>query len=66
MTQILRVYDLVGKDYFDQWEAAHYMCMSVSKFKQLVPTTSIKPLNNHGKTVYRKTELEQFIEKQNE
>ena len=66
MTQVLRIYNLEGKDFLDQWEASHYMCMSLTKFKQLLDTTSIKPLNNHGKVVYRKTDLTKVIEQQNE
>lgn len=65
MTQIIRIFSIEGKDFLDQWEAAHYMCMSVSKFKQMLPKTDIKSLNNHGKTVYRKSELATFIELQN-
>jgi hypothetical protein len=66
MSQVIRIFSLEGKDFLDQWEAAHYMCMSVSKFKQLLDSTDIKVLNNHGKTVYRKTELTAVIEKQND
>lgn len=65
MSQIVRIFSLEGKDYLDQYEAAHYMCMSIAKFKQLLSTTDIKPLNNHGKVVYRKTQLTGIIESQN-
>jgi len=64
MTQIVRIFNIEGKDYLDQYEAAHYMCMSLSKFKQLLGVMKTKPLNNHGKVVYRKTDLTKEIEKQ--
>lgn len=66
MSQVVRIFSLEGKDYFDQWEAAHYMCMSLSKFKQLLEDMPIKALNNHGKVVYRKSELTEIIEQQND
>ena len=65
MSQIVRIFSLEGKDYLDQHEAAHYMCMSIAKFKQLLSTTAIKALNNHGKVIYRKSQLTEIIEKQN-
>ena len=65
MSQTVRVFSLGGKDYLDQWEAAHYMCMSVSKFKQIIDNEGVKALNNHGKVIYRKSELTTIIEKQN-
>jgi predicted DNA-binding protein (UPF0251 family) len=66
MSQIIRLINLEGKDYLDQWEAADYMCMSLSKFKQTLalPKMKIKPFNNHGKTVYRKADLAKEIERQ--
>ena len=64
MTQTVRVFHIEGKDFFDQHEAAHYMCLSLAKFRQL-PSGTVTPLNNHGKIVYRKTELTKVIEEQN-
>jgi len=65
MTQIVRLFNIEGKDFLDQFEAAHYMCMSLSKFKLLLTANKVKALNNHGKIVYRKTELTKLIEDQN-
>lgn len=66
MSQIVRIMNLEGKDYLDQWEAADYMCMSLSKFKLTLaePRVKIKPFNNHGKTVYRKADLAKEMERQ--
>lgn len=65
MTQIVRVYNIEGKDYLDQWESAHYMCLSLPKFRRLVQDENIRSLNNHGKIVYRKSDLAKIVEKQN-
>lgn len=66
MSQIVRIMNIEGKDYLDQWEAADYMCMSLSKFKMTLvePRVKIKPFNNHGKTIYRKADLIKEIERQ--
>lgn len=66
MSQVVRMYFLEGKDYLDQWEAAHFMSMSLSKFKLIIRErgVKIKPFNSFGKTVYRKSELIKEMEKQ--
>lgn len=64
MTQIVRIFNIEGKDFLDQYEAAHYMSMSLSYFKQILPDTPIKALNNHGKIIYRKKDLTKHIESQ--
>ena len=66
MSQIIRVMNLEGKDYLDQYEAADFMCMSLSKFKQVLslPKMKIRPFNNHGKVVFRKVDLIKEIERQ--
>jgi len=64
MTQTVRIFSIDGKDYLDQWEAAHYMCMSLTYFKQILPESKIKAFNNRGKTIYRKKDLTKFIEGQ--
>jgi hypothetical protein len=64
MTQTIKVFHLDGKEFLDQLEAAHYMCLSLAKFRQL-PEGTVTPLNNYGKIVYRKSELKEIIESQN-
>lgn len=67
MSQLVRIFSLEGKDYFDQFEAAEYMCISTSKFHQALedPRCKIKVVNSIGKRLFKKTELKTEIERQN-
>lgn len=65
MTQHVKFFCLGGKDFFDQHEAAHYLCMSASKFKMLLINDEIKRMSISGKIVFRKTELTDLVERQN-
>lgn len=62
--QTVRFFMLEGKDFFTIEEAAHYMCVSVSKFKEIKKENALKPINNHGKMIYRRADLRRLVEDQ--
>jgi len=52
------------KDYFDEKEAAAYMCVSSSKFRQMVNEYTISVGHFGKKKIYRKTDLQRVIEQE--
>lgn len=55
-------FDLRGKDYLSEREAAHYACVSVSQFRDRREEYGIMPIRFMGKLVYRKTDIQRAIE----
>jgi hypothetical protein len=56
--------NLLGKDYLNEEEAAHYACVSPSQFRAKAAEYGIMPLRRWmGRTVYRKADIQAAIEK---
>ena len=55
--------DLSGKDYFDEAEAAHYACVSISQFRKHAKENAIQPAVFMGKKVYRRSDIQRALEK---
>ena len=55
-------HQLSGKDYFTEYEAAHYMGVSLTKWKEIKKEHDIQPLRPHGKNLYRRIDLQAIIE----
>jgi len=56
-------FDLRGKDFFSEKEAAHYMCVSLRYFRDVVVEYGIQSEYVLNKKVYRKTDLIAAIER---
>ena len=54
--------DLRGKDFFDEKEAAHYACCSVSHFRKMARNDGIFPFIHWGKRVYKKADIQRILE----
>ncbi len=59
----VNAFNLQGKDYFSEKEAAHYMCVSLRYFREVVKEYGIVSLKVLNKKVYRKTDLQAAIER---
>lgn len=59
----ITTFNLLGKDYFSEKEAAHYMCVSQRYFRDVVTEYGILSLYVKNKKVYRKTDLIAAIER---
>jgi hypothetical protein len=55
-------FDLRGKDYLSEKEAAHYCAVSHSQFRKKVVELPITPLKFMNKKLYRREDLRQIIE----
>jgi hypothetical protein len=60
----LDVLSLLGKDYLDEIEAAHYACVSPSNFREKAARHNILPVRFMGKKVYRRVDIQRAIEKE--
>lgn len=54
--------NLLGKDYFDEGEAAHYACVSLAQFRNKAAEYGITAVRFMGKKVYRRTDIQRAIE----
>jgi len=54
--------NLLGKDFLDAREAAHYSCVSLRQFQAKCREYGIFPKKFMGKLVYRKMDLKKAIE----
>lgn len=57
-----RFFNLAGKDYFTEQEAAFYACVSYSQFRQKAIYYGITPFEFMGKRVFRRTDLAATME----
>ncbi len=59
-----RLINLLGKDYLNEEEAAHYACCSESQFRARAADYGIMPLRKRwmGRTIYRKADIQAAIE----
>ncbi|MFC4819200.1 hypothetical protein [Dokdonella ginsengisoli] len=58
-------FNLLGKDYLTEAEAAHYCCVSLSHFQQSTDTLAeagVRARRNLGKKVFLRAELSRMIE----
>jgi len=55
-------FNLLGKDYFNEKEAAHYAGVSYDHFRKHAKRKGILPARVLGKKLYRKADLQRFIE----
>ena len=62
----LELFNLDGKDYFTEKEAAHYACVSVAQFKKEITKYHIQPCWFMGKKLFRKSDIQSAIERQND
>jgi hypothetical protein len=58
------VLSLLGKDYLDELEAAHYACVSLRQFQMKAAEYRLQPTRFMGKKVYRKKDLQRAMEEQ--
>lgn len=56
--------NLLGKDYFTREEAAHYCCVSLSKFTEQHRCYGLLPFRFMGRVVFRKADIQQAMENQ--
>lgn len=54
--------NILGKDYLDKKEAAHYCCVSIRQLDRYSSKLGIAPFTFMGKLVYRKADLQRVIE----
>lgn len=54
--------ELSGKDYFTEKEAAHYMGVGITKWKEIKKQYGLVPLRPAGKNLYRRADLRHLIE----
>lgn len=54
-------FNLLGKDWLDAAEAAHYCCVSEDHFRRHAASYGLYPRNFMGKQVYEKAELYRAI-----
>ena len=57
-------FDLRGKDFFSELEAAHYCCVSLSQFRKNFGKYNIAPSTFMGKRIYRRDDLKRAMENQ--
>lgn len=55
-------FNLLGKDYLTEAEAAHYACVSESQFRAKAREYGILAVRFMGKKVFRKTDIQRAIE----
>lgn len=60
--QTIKVFMLEGKDYFTEQEAAHYLGVGETKFKEIKKITGLAPQKAFGKNLYRRADLKRLIE----
>lgn len=58
-----RDFNLAGKDYFTEEEAAHYACVSYSQFRKCAEQEGLYPVQWMGKRVFRRTDIQRAIER---
>lgn len=57
-----RSFDIAGKDFLDEQEAAHYACVSYSQFRAQAERYGLRAFRWMGKKVYRKVDLQRAME----
>ena len=58
-----RLFDLAGKDYLNEQEAAHYACVSYSQFRQHAAAHGLCAFRWMGRKVFRKADIQRAMEK---
>jgi len=58
-----QTFDLSGKDYFTEQEAANYCCLSKSHFRELIKTSDLQPGRLGRRNIYRRADLKRFLER---
>ena len=56
--------NLLGKDYLNEEEAAHYCGVSGSQFRRKHPALGVAAISVMGKKVYRRVDLQRAIERE--
>jgi hypothetical protein len=63
-SQLIRLINLLGKDYLNEEEAAFYACVSISQFRAKASEYGIIPRRKWmGRTIYRKSDIQAAIER---
>ena len=58
-----RHFDLSGKDFLTEREAAHYACVSYSHFREHAAENGIRAFQWMGRKVYRKADIQRAMER---
>ena len=56
--------NLLGKEFLNEKEAAHYCCVSLSHFRAKQKEYGIAPSSFMGKRIYRRDDLKRALENQ--
>lgn len=60
----MKSFDLRGKDYLTQAEAAHYCGSCVDKFRSWASNRNVPSSKINGKILYRRTDIQREIERE--
>ena len=64
--QSIKIFQLDGKDYFNEDEAAHYLGVSVRHFLRIREQECLEPIRSYGRNLYRRADLRRLIEMQSD